>query len=1173
MRPEFATHLRALLIALGLYAAGALVWFAGPLLSVGGIAPLTGERERAVAIAGVLLLFVLHVGWRAWSSSRRNRRLIDGLLPAAARAPQAASPGAPEVAVIGQRFAQALQVLRSRHVGAKTPFGWFRRRPYVYELPWYIIIGAPGAGKTTTIVNSGLEFPFAAELGPKALRGAGGTRNCDWWFTSDAVLIDTAGRYTTQDSYREADRAAWLGFLQLLVKHRPRQPINGVILTLSATDLLQPDGERKRALAREMRERIGELHAHLGIRFPVYVMVTKCDLLAGFAEFFGDFDKDERAQVWGATLALDSASARTPRASAAVAKPSPAGAVPPDSDSAARLARLSAEMVALEKSLHECLVARLRDERDRERRSSLFGFPQQWRVLRDALTDMLRMTFESHADGAAPLLRGVYFTSATQEGSPMDRALGALSRALGLAHRVLPPGRPSGRSYFVTRLLREVVLGEAGLAGTNRRWERQRAWLHGGVIAASVLLTVLALGWAWRQYADNAELLAAAAPAVARLQAQASTAKAPASVADLSSMVPVLDGLWLLAGDGQARGSRRTLSFGLDQQGNLAAAAQDAYHHVLRDSLVPRLAKRLEQRLDATGTDALFARYEALKSYLMLFGGTHFDATALRNYLVSDWDQSAAQVGSAAARKALREHLDRLLATGEVGAPSMADANLVARTRQQLGTAAPAQRVLARLRQSDVTQGSVALTIEPAVLATAHKVLTRASGVPLESGVSPLYTRAAQPGLRARVQESVRQLDEEAPWVLGTPSGAADAAARNRLVDAIEAQLAVERLRAWDALVFDLRLLPVTSLGAAAEQARLMSRPDSPLNAWLAAMLRDMGPATAAGQEAGASLSAEADRLNALRGYALGTPAGYEAVHAAIGRVATQLAAIDDAAARKAAPPAADAWQELAAASARVPEPLRTLWQQMGEADAALAFTALRELWGQQLAVEVTPACGRLVEGRYPFARQTTQEVSREEFVRTFGSGGVIDGFFQRNLSAWVDTTTRPWGVRVAPQAKWGDALLPFQRAQAIRSAFFSDGGRQFGVRMDLRLLELDPGIGQLTIDVDGQAVRFTRDTRGVQTLVWPGPAGTGRVQLQASATGAPAGERFTFEGPWSLLHLFERVRVEPGSSPGRVVLVFDVYGRRARVEAHNPQAPLAITLPELEQFQCPRRL
>ncbi|HSB25404.1 MAG TPA: type VI secretion IcmF C-terminal domain-containing protein, partial [Burkholderiaceae bacterium] len=397
-----------------------------------------------------------------------------------------------------------------------------------------------------------------------------------------------------------------------------------------------------------------------------------------------------------------------------------------------------------------------------------------------------------------------------------------------------------------------------------------------------------------------------------------------------------------------------------------------------------------------------------------------------------------------------------------------------------------------------------------------------------------------------------------------------DAAARARLIDTIEAQLAHERVRAWDALVFDLRLLPVSSLATAAEQARLMSRPDSPLNSWLTAMLRDMGPAPV---EPGDAASAEADRLQALRGYVLGTPAGYEVVHAAAGRIAAQLAAIDDAAARKAAPPPADAWQELTTASARVPEPLRTLWQQMGEADAALALTTLRELWGQQLAGEVAPACARVVDGRYPFARQATQEVTREEFVRTFGAGGVIDGFFQRNLQGWVDTSTRPWGVRAAPQAKWGDALLPFQRAQAIRSAFFNDAGRQFGVRIDLRLLELDPGIGQLTIDIDGQLVRLARDARGLQTLQWPGPGGAGRIQLQASAPGGGVGSRFTFEGPWSLLRLFEHVRAEPGPNPNRVVLVFDIEGRRARVEAQSPQGPLAITMPELEQFQCPRRL
>jgi type VI secretion system protein ImpL len=787
------------------------------------------------------------------------------------------------------------------------------------------------------------------------------------------------------------------------------------------------------------------------------------------------------------------------------------------------------------------------------------------------MMEMVRATFESGDVRATPLLRGVYFTSATQEGSPVDRALGALSRALGLAHRVLPPGRPSGRSYFVTRLLRDVVLGESGLAGTNQRWERQRAWLHGGVVAASSLLTLGALVWAWYQYSSNADMLAEVGDTNSRLQSQLTAVKA-APADDVATLVPLLDGVWSIAREPAEAAPRRAAALGLEQRSNIAAAAADAYHHLLRDSLVPRLAKRLEQRLAAEGAGAVMTRYEALKAYLMLFGGTNFDATALRAYLLADWDAEPARLGNASARKTLREHLDRLLGSGEVGAPARADAKLVARTREQLTSVPLAQRVLARLHQGDANQGPPALSIDASALAAAQKVLSRASGAPVEAGVSALYARGAQAPLHRRVADTVRQLEREAPWVLGGAAETAltDAAARARLVESIESQLTMERLRAWDALVHDLRLPPAASLVAAAEQAQLLSRADSPLVAVLSAVLRDMGPVL---PEGGVVADApEVARLNALRAYVLGSPPGLEPVHAALGRVATQLASVDDAVSRKSPPPMVDGLRDLAAAATRAPEPLRALLQQLAEHDAGLAFNALRDPWGRQLASDVVPACTQAIDGRYPFVRQASQEMTREEFVRTFGGGGVLDGWFQRTLAPWVDTGVRPWTVRALPQAKVGDALLPFQRAHHIRQAFFLDGNRQFGVRMELRLLELDPSMGALLIDIDGHSLRFARDSRMSQPLTWPGP-GAGRVQLQATAPGGAPGAKYAFEGPWALMRLFDHVRVEPGSSSNRAVLVFDVEGRRARLEATSPQGALAILMPELEQFQCPRRL
>ena len=161
---------------------------------------------------------------------------------------------------------------------------------------------------------------------------------------------------------------------------------------------------------------------------------------------------------------------------------------------------------------------------------------------------------------------------------------------------------------------------------------------------------------------------------------------------------------------------------------------------------------------------------------------------ALRGYLLADWDADTldSACGDTAARKTLREHLDRLLASGEVGAPARADAQ-ADRPHARAGDlgAAGAARARAAAPGRCRARRQTVLSIEPAALAAAQRVLTRASGAPLETGVSALYARGAQAPLRARVSDTLRQLERESPWVLGAAPEAAlaDAAARARLLE------------------------------------------------------------------------------------------------------------------------------------------------------------------------------------------------------------------------------------------------------------------------------------------------------------------------------------------------------------------------------------------------------
>ena len=165
-------------------------------------------------------------------------------------------------------------------------------------------------------------------------------------------------------------------------------------------------GETRRLKAHvaAARRRLTELNRELRIQLPVYLLVTKCDLVAGFTEYFDDLAQDGRGQVWGVTFPYQ----QTTNGEAAKAFPSEFGEL---------LVRLNAR-----------LFARLEEERDVRRRAKLFGFPLQMGALRDALADFVTEVFGSTRFDQQVLLRGVYFTSGTQEGTPIDRVLGALGR-------------------------------------------------------------------------------------------------------------------------------------------------------------------------------------------------------------------------------------------------------------------------------------------------------------------------------------------------------------------------------------------------------------------------------------------------------------------------------------------------------------------------------------------------------------------------------------------------------------------------------------------------------------------------------------------------------------------------------------------------------------------------
>jgi type VI secretion system protein ImpL len=1185
-----------LLTLLALLVVAVLIWWIGPLVAIGTWTPLVSELARWVLIGIVVLLVVLRMLLSRWRARRASQHLTNGLMKAPVA--KAEEPENAEQKILNTRFAEAVASLKKMrlHAAGKKP-GWrdwisLSSGSYLYELPWYVFIGAPGAGKTTALVNSGLSFPLADKFGPGAIRGVGGTRNCDWWFTDEAVLIDTAGRYTTQDSHQVEDKTAWDGFLGLLKKSRPRRPLNGVFLTISVADLLSQSTEARNALAASIRARLMELDTTLATRLPVYVLVTKSDLLHGFTEYFGDLGKEQRAQVWGFTLPLDE------NQSSELLGPS-----------------LDREFGLLSKRLDAALIDRMQQETDIARRAAIFGFPVQFAALGPLVSELVNQVLLGSKFTQPPWVRGVYFTSGTQEGSPIDRMMGNLARGFGLEQAVLPPSKGSARSYFLTSLLQKVVFPEQRLASADLRWERRRyLWRMAAFSAMGVLTALLVGGWSVStlrnlNYLKTVE--AQVEPARQGLAAMPARMQSPTQVA------PILQGLrdiWRTPtiGDGAPA---VLMGLGLYQGDKIDGAAWLAHQRALNDVFLPQLSRRLEDQLRGAQKDNLEFAYEALKSYVMLHEPEHFDSDALKAWITLDWSRSLDRGVAEEQRKALEEQLDALLAQGPPRSPLPKDETLVRNVRAMLASYPLEQRIFSRLKRMRTGADIASFTIANAAGPSAPLVLERVSGKPLTDGISGMFT---YDGYHKRFQSSVVQLTGlmalEEPWVLGLERSAADkardAAGLGALTDRVRRIYLENYVKEWDALIADVRLLRSNSLDKNIQIARTLSSSSSPHVNFLRAVVREttlIAPDSAAKNvvnkatetvrstrksleeliggdgspknvDSGKRIeSIVDDHFDALRRQVTAPgpnqPAPIDDTLKLFNDVYVYLTAVDTAAKSRSPMPPGDIAGKLKADAGRLPEPMRSMVETLSQAGAAQALTAERGSLSQDLK-PVADFCARAIAGRYPMVASSTRDALPEDFGQFFGPGGMMDEFFQKRLANLVDTSTKPWKYKpVAGQANVSAAALAqFERAARIREIFFR-GGKTPSIRLDFKVLEMDANITQFVLDVDGQLVKYAHGPVLPMAVQWPGTKGSNQVRIQLTPPSTSGASGQVADGPWALFRLMEKAQLENSGIPEKFFVTFNVENRRTRFEVttNSVQSPLRVR--ELQEFSCPEGL
>ena len=1146
------------------------------------------EVALAWALALLLLAFLVWLGAWLWRRRRARRDaqalgqaiLNEAEIAAAQAASAASSTQQGDLDAVRAGLLDAIETIRTSKLGLKSGGA------ALYELPWYMIIGNPAAGKSSAILQSGLQFPFADG---KIVQGVGGTRNCDWFFTTDGIVLDTAGRYCVVDEHR----GEWFGFLDLLKKYRRKAPINGILIAVSIAEL-KGDPDVGMQLARSLRKRVQDVIERLEVFAPLYIVFTKADLVAGFAEFFADAERSERERVWGATMPYQR---KLPTADL--------------------LNFFDQSFDELHDGLTELSLANMAHRQRKNMAPGVFTFPLEFAAIKPALRAFIATLFEENPFQFQPVFRGFYFTSALQEGEPVSASQQQVARRFDLAFAPAPAAVPAGgrqHGYFLLDLFRKVIFADKHLVANYASRAKLR-FRYAVFFTATVTLGACLGSWSW-SYLGNRQLVAnveADLNKVVRLQEQR---------LDLQSRLEALEILQDRIEQLEAYRQQRpwSLRMGLYQGELLERKLREEYFAGARHVMLEPVAGALEALLAEMNASAdqlqpaartpqtpVAARtfqyqaasptnvedaYNALKTYLMLADKTHAESSHLNDQMTRFWRGWLEDNRGAMPRERMIRSAERLLTfyLAQVGDPSWPRIEqklaLVDQAREHLRRVVrgmPArERVYADIRARASTRfpGMTVARIvgeqDQALLAGSH-------------AVSGVYTRQAwEKFVEGAFRDAANRELQSADWVLKSASnddltleGSPEQIEKN-LVAMYKADyarewqkfvqgVAVADLKGFDGAVQAMNRLgdpqssPIaklltsiydeTSWDNPALQNAQLRQAERGIIAWFKETVLRRAPSQLT---ASPGLSAQVDpaRLDKPMGPVGREFAGVGKLVAARDNNASLMRAYLEALSKLRSrlnllknqgdpgPGARQFMQQtLEGSGSELADALRLVDEQMltGMSDAqkqAIRPILLRPLM-QTFAVIVAPAeldlnktwaaqvyepFRKSLANKYPFAPAARIEASSQEIGQFFGPEGLVAKF--------VTTSMGPLVVRrgdvLAPRT-WGDMGISLSPQMVARfpgwiAPLGAGGVAAASAAQTVFQIQPSPAPGTLeyTVEIDGQQLRYRNTPAQWTNMVHPGTQGPPGARITAVTFDGRTVELFNEPGQFGLKRMID---------------------------------------------------
>ncbi len=1115
-------------------------------------------RLGLAATGGMMLLTALV----ALGRRRRARAKQKAEKPPEAAATPPAPPPAkalkpeanPEIQAMQAEFSRAVSALKSSKLSRKG-------QDALSVLPWYLVIGPPESGKSTALRNSGLKFPYLSNRGG-AGRSVSRTRHCDWWLTNEAVFLDAAGTYVSGEEEREE----WLAFLDTLGKYRPHRPLNGLVVAVSVSELMGADPQAAGELGQRIRERIDELTARLRVVVPIYVMITKCDLLTGFVEMFSDLPRSERGQIWGFTVPL---------------------AAQPEAPTELLLKRFD-ELTAI---LEQRAVRRRGQERRLETRENIYQFPQRFDALRKNLAEFIQPLFLENVFQDTPVMRGVYFSSGTQEQRLSERTAATSNEPLAGQPKSTTEPATEGRSFFIWDVFTKVMFQDQKLAMRSSmeeiRQRKRRYVLAGACMAITASLLVLPTV----SFFKNREMVRQVRNAIVAVKLDASD-----DISRVRELSPLQHHLAELNWH-RIEGPPLWMRMGLYKGDQLFSLAQSFYNSQLKGILLGRQHERIKQSLELfsqhqdradwkPSNESYGKHFEDLKMYLLI---THprgprepaldeLHQSWLVKQMVKHWEDIRGTENEVSLEEAITRHAQTYIAMLAADPSQLAflrDERVVISARRALNRVPLATLELERIidhanrEYPDLTLSDIVGAV-PAMRATKR--------------VRGAYTRVAWEGwLNARMDSAFQGSEA---WVLNRDSRENEEANRAEL----RTRYYQQYIQEWTDFLYSVRVEEPVDMDQTERLLESLVRgKPAPIGKLFRSLAHNVHLETARtpgetlkerisrvlGKDAPATQPTQLIDNKSPTGEFELLPQDVEKHFGPILAFITKTTATDDGEEKLTQ---LDSYQDQLAlvlntllevrdkpneaglliekiASSRKNVELLIKSQEGGQAlfeqillpplkqVRTVIFRGVSEKKSQQWCDDVFTPFMTLMAKRYPFAKDSLHDAPLPELSQFLHpSNGVVKKFVQAQLSEEVIPNGRRWQFS-APSLSGmykEDLLTYLERVNAVATTLFPGDTQDPLVRFAVRLR---PGasadsapsdISTITLTVDGseELYRNGPDDRW-RPMSWPGPAGKLGANLRVVSTSGNIAD-LDAPGEWGLFRLLERVKKIEPSSDGR---------------------------------------